>query len=131
MHRKFGLGLILAMPLLLSGTPVLGGDGISLNIVNDGTQDILVTVYDTSLGPNAVVLAHARVNGFTTIPLSVSLDANGMANVSWTAVTADANDRKCGHAERVGLADSSSVTVRADGECKASEPAVMPAALVR
>jgi len=109
MNRKFGLAVLAsAIPILLLGSAALGGEGIQVSIKNDGTDDILVTVYDMTLGPNAVVLSHARVNGFTTIPLSVAPDATGRANVSWTAVTADANGRKCGHADQLGLGDSAS-----------------------
>jgi hypothetical protein len=124
MNRKLALGILAsAIPLLLLGSAALGGEGIQVSIKNDGTDDILVTVYDMTRGPNAAVISHARINGFTTIPLSVTPDASGHANVSWTAVTADANGRKCGHADRVGLSDSASVTVRADSNCPASQPA--------
>jgi hypothetical protein len=123
MNRNYVLSLFAAaLPLAFLATPALSGDGVSLNITNDGTDDILVTVYDTTLGPNAVVLSHTRINGFTTIPLSVAPDASGRANISWTAVSADANDRKCGHADNIGLGDSASVSVRADSTCGASQP---------
>jgi hypothetical protein len=118
MQRKLLTSLCFAaVPLALLATPAFSADGVSLNITNDGTDDIVVTVYDTTLGPKAVVLAHARINGFTTIPLSVAADDTGRANISWTAVTADKNDRKCGHADNIGLGDSSAVTVRADSDC--------------
>jgi hypothetical protein len=128
MNRKLGLAVLAsAIPLLLLGSVALGGEGIQVSIKNDGTDDILVTVYDTTVGPNAVVLSHARINGFTTIPLSVVPDATGRANLSWTAVTADANGRKCGHADHVGLRDAASVTVHADSTCPASQPAAKTA----
>jgi hypothetical protein len=123
MNRKLGLAVLAgAIPLLLLGSAALGGEGIQVSITNDGTDDILVTVYDMTVGPNAVVLSHARINGFTTVPLSVAPDATGHANVSWTAVTTDPNGRKCGHADHLGLSDSASVTVRADSNCPASRP---------
>jgi len=118
MHRKIGKALWFGMaPLLLVGATALSGEGVAVNITNDGTDDIVVTVYDTTVGPNAVVLAHARINGFTTIPVSLSPDAKGRANLSWTAITADSTDRKCGHEDNTGLGDSSSVTVHADLDC--------------
>jgi hypothetical protein len=106
-----------AAALLLIGTTALGGEGVDVTITNDGTDDIVVTVYDMAIGPNAVVLAHARINGFTSVPLSVSPDANGRADLSWTAISVDANSRKCGHADNVGLGNSGSLTVHADAEC--------------
>ena len=56
----------------------------------------LLLVSDTSTQPNAVVLAHERINGFTRIPISLSADERGRGNVAWTAVTADSNSRRCG-----------------------------------
>ena len=101
----------------LAAATALGGEGVAVNITNDGTEDILVTVYDMTIGPTAVVLAHARINGFTTVPVSVAPDANGLANLLWTAISADATARKCGHADSLGLSDSSSLTVHADSHC--------------
>lgn len=104
-------------PLLLVGTTAMGGDGVSVTVTNDSVDPIVVTVYDTSVSPSAVVLSHARINGFTSIPVSVMPDATGRANVSWTAVSTDANERRCGHEEGVALGDSSSLTVHADSSC--------------
>src|SRR5579859_5619519 len=107
MNRKLGLaGLASAISFPLFGGAAWGGAGVQVNIKNDGIDDILVTVYDTTIGPDAVILPRARISGFTTVPLSVAPDATGHANVSWTAVTADPNGRKCGHADHTGLVDS-------------------------
>jgi hypothetical protein len=123
MNRNWLLSFsVAALPLMFLAGPARSGDGVALNIINDGTDDILVTVYDTTLGPNAVVLSHTRINGFTTIPLTVAPDESGRANISWNAVSADANDRKCGHADSIGLGDSATVSVRADSVCGASQP---------
>jgi hypothetical protein len=112
-------GLLLSsIPLvLMSGAAVGGLNGIDVTITNDGTEDVVVTVYDTSTQPNSVVLSHERINGFTRIPVSLSPDESGRGNIAWTAVTADANSRKCGHANTQGLTDSASVHVHADTEC--------------
>lgn len=106
------------LPLLLASKAALGGlNGIDLKITNDGTEDIVVTVYDTSTEPNSVVLSHERINGFTSVPISLAADAAGRANLSWTAITADSNARKCGHESKAGLIDSASVSVHADSAC--------------
>jgi hypothetical protein len=121
MHGKHGLALLLSVtPLMLLSTPALS-DGVAVNITNDGTEDIVVTVYDMSLGPKAVILSQ-RVNGFTTIPVNVSQDAHGRANLAWTAVTVDPHNRKCGHADRMDLGKSASVNVHADADCGVSQP---------
>jgi hypothetical protein len=117
MQRKIGKTLLLSLiPLLLVGANAVG-DGVAVKITNDSTEDIVVTVYDMTIGPNAVVLAHARINGFTAVPVSVAPDGSGRANLSWTAITADATARKCGHEDSVVLPDSSSLTVHADANC--------------
>jgi hypothetical protein len=113
-------GLILsAIPLLLVSAAAVGGlNGVDVIISNDGTEDVLVTVYDTSTQPSSVVLSHERINGFTRIPVSLAPDDSGLANIAWTAVTVDPNGRRCGHANTQGLTDSASVQVHADSECE-------------
>ncbi len=102
------------LPLLLAGT-ALGGDGVDVKITNDGTEDVVVTVYD--MNTQRIVLANARINGFTSVPISVLGDARGKANVSWTATSTDAE--RCGHAETHGLGNAASVNVHADSSCGA------------
>jgi hypothetical protein len=118
----FHKGLILScLPLLLLSSTAIGGlNGIDVTIANDGTEDVVVTVYDTSTQPNGVILSHERINGFTKIPVSLAADDSGRANLAWTAVTVDPRSRKCGHATTGGLTDSASVIVRADAECGSS-----------
>ena len=112
--------LLFAAPLLLAATTAFGGDGVDVTITNDSTEDLVVTLYDESIGPNAVVLAHAHISGFTSIPVSVSPDASGHASVSWTATTTDSNFRRCGHQDAVQLGDSGSLTVHADSSCSSN-----------
>jgi hypothetical protein len=50
-------------------------------------------------------------------PISATTDAAGLANVSWTAVAVDAQDRHCGRGVRRGLSDGANVNVHADSEC--------------
>jgi hypothetical protein len=122
MRLKYGLAFILgAAPLFLLSARAFS-DNVPVNITNDGTEAILVTVYDVSVQPRAVVVSSQRVNGFSTIPVNVPSDSRGRANIAWTAVTVDPENRKCGHAVRQNLADSSAVTVHANDECAARPP---------
>jgi hypothetical protein len=110
--------LLTSIPLLLVSAAAVGGlNGVDVTISNDGTEDVLVTVYDTTTQPTNVVLSQ-RINGFTRIPVSLAPDDTGRANIAWTAVTVDPNSRKCGHANKQGLTDSTSVLVHADSECE-------------
>jgi hypothetical protein len=118
MRSNVKLALILAPLLLLAGM-ALGGEGVQVNITNDGTQDIIVTVYDMNTRPRGILLQNERINGFTSAPISAVADAEGHANLAWTATTADDTSRKCGHDETLGLGNDSSVHVHADGSCGA------------
>jgi len=110
--------LILGLPLLMIGT-ALGGEGVQVRITNDGTQDIVVTVYDMNANPRAILLQNARINGFTSVPLSAIADATGRANIAWTATSADPVSAKCGHADTLGVRNDSTVNVHADSSCEA------------
>jgi hypothetical protein len=105
------------LPLLLAGS-VLADEGVDVKITNDGTEDIVVTVYDMNTKPSRVVLINARINGFTSVPISVVADAAGKANVSWTATSTDPTFPKCGHAA-VMVDNAGSVSVHADSTCSA------------
>jgi hypothetical protein len=116
MNGHLKSALIVALPLLMIGT-ALGGEGVQVKITNDGTQDIVVTVYDMSAKPRAILLQNARINGFTSVPISAIADATGHANLSWTATSADATSAKCGRDDTLGLRNDSAVNVHADSSC--------------
>jgi hypothetical protein len=118
MRGIFKAAWILALPLLMIGT-ALSGEGVQVKITNDGTQDIVVTVYDMNAKPQRILLQNARINGFTSVPVSAIADATGRANLSWTATSADAASKKCGHDDTLGLSDDSAVSVHADSRCNA------------
>src|ERR1700723_4516992 len=101
MSGRIKTALILALPLLMIGT-ALGGEGLQVKITNDGTQDIVVTVYDMNAQPRAILLQNARINGFTSVPVSAIGDAAGRANLSWTATSTDAASPRCGHDNTLG-----------------------------
>ena len=116
MNGHIKTALILALPLLMIGT-ALGGEGLQVKITNDGTQDIVVTVYDMNANPRAILLQNARINGFTSVPVSAIADATGHANLSWTATSTDGTSAKCGHDDTSGLRNESAVNVHADSSC--------------
>lgn len=114
--RIVAASIITAIPVLLTGT-ALGGEGVQVKITNDGTQDIVVTVYDMNTRPERVVLENARINGFTSVPINAIGDATGRANLSWTATSTDSTSRKCGHDDTVSVNNDGSVSVHAESSC--------------
>src|ERR1700749_4600833 len=115
---KAGTITILALVFLATGT-AFGGEGVQVKITNDGTQDIVVTVYDMNAQPRRILLQNAHINGFTSVPVSAIAGASGRANLSWSATSTDATSMKCGHDETFGLGDDSAVSVHADSDCSA------------
>jgi hypothetical protein len=118
MRRNIKAVLILGLPLLMAGT-AFGGEGVQVKITNDGTQDIVVTVYDMNANPQRILLQNARINGFTSVPISAIADATGHANLSWTATSTDSTSKLCGHADTLGISDASAVSVQAQSSCGA------------
>jgi hypothetical protein len=117
-HGIVKVAMILAIPLLTAGA-ALGGEGVQVKITNDGTQDIVVTVYDMNIHPRRVLLQNARINGFTSVPVFAIADSTGRANLAWTATSADQTASKCGHAATQGIGNDAAITVHADSSCRA------------
>jgi hypothetical protein len=109
--------------LVLAALPLVGaafgGEGVQVRITNDGTQDVVVTVYDMNAQPQRILLQNARINGFTSVPVSAIGDAAGRANLSWTATSTDAASPKCGHDSTTGVSNDAAVNVHADSSCSA------------
>src|ERR1700733_4607637 len=115
MRINIKAALLVGCSLVFVGT-ALSGEGVEVKITNDGTEDIVVTVYDMNTSPERVVLANAHINGFTSVPITLTADANGKASLSWTAPSADAAFPKCGHADAV-VSGEAPVNVHADSSC--------------
>lgn len=67
LHKAAVMGV---MPLVLFAATSLGGEGSDLQITNDGTENIFITVYDANTAPPTAVMQNPRIGGFTTVPVS-------------------------------------------------------------
>jgi hypothetical protein len=116
--------VILGLLLTLTGVTALGDDLVSLKISNDGTDDILVTVYDMNAEPPGAVIVRQRISGFAWIPVSVTTGRAGFGHIRWTATSAVPGQRRCGQRDTRGLGNDDSVSVFADSPCiaRASRP---------
>lgn len=92
-------------------------DLIPIKVTNDNTENIYVSLYDMNTTPPSRLLAHELINGFASVPISVSADSSGNAHVYWTAVTADPTMRKCGRKDKPRLSSDASVHVYAKSDC--------------
>ena len=115
----FGLLLTLS-----AGATAIGDDMVAIKINNDGTDDILVTVYDMNAEPPGAVIVRQRISGFAWIPVSATAGRAGFGHVRWTATSTDAGLHRCGRRDTRGLVQDDSVPVFADSPCggQASSP---------
>src|ERR1700688_4829711 len=104
---------------LSAGATAIGDDMVAIKISNDGTDDILVTVYDMNAEPPGTVVIRQRISGFAWIPLSVTAGRAGFGHVRWTATSAVAGLHRCGRHDTRGLERDDSVPVFADSPCGA------------
>ena len=119
--NRVSCGLALAS-MLIGGPCALAADTVAITIINDHTDDVLVTVYDMNTQPHSKLLDGQRINGFASVPMSVAADAAGTGHVSWSAVTADPDVRQCGHKDKAALANNDSVHVFAKSKCPVQAP---------
>ena len=117
MRRRVMAALLACFALHVGGV-ALGGEGVQVKIMNDGTEDVVVTVYDMNTQPQRVVLTNAHINGFTSVSVSLVGDESGRAKLSWTATSTDGVNRKCGHAS-ASAGNDDTVNVHADSICGA------------
>ncbi len=107
--------VVIGATLVAMGGAASAQDGIKLRITNDGIADIFVTVYDANV--HRPIIEHQRLNGFAQLPITASADAKGLANISWTAISVDDNDRHCGRGHSTNLENAATVNVHADSSC--------------
>jgi hypothetical protein len=105
--------------LLLGGASVLAGAGMTININNNTTRKLLVTVYDLNTNPAQQVLASESINGFASVSVSIAADESGQGHLAWTATTVDPDTRMCDHRDMSKLNDGDTVHVYANSECAA------------
>jgi hypothetical protein len=119
MHKLLQAAVIPVLLLFLAGTAGADGDSVAIRLNNDGTDDVLVTVYDMNADPPGAVIVRQRINGFAWIPISVTAGAGGTGHIRWTATSALPGQHLCGHEGSRGLANDASVRVFADSQCAA------------
>ena len=102
---------------MLAGASVFAGSGLTVNINNDSTDTILVSVYDLNANGQQRVLSNEVINGNASVAVPIATDDQGQGHVSWRARTSDNDMRMCGRGDTGNLNDGDTVSVHADTEC--------------
>jgi hypothetical protein len=110
-------GILTAILLSLASAPVFGDGGLLITLNNDSSDSILVTVVDQSLAPPRMAVSRTPIYGNASITVSIAADSSGHGHLSWTAMTADRDQRMCGHNDKADLNDGDTVNVHADSDC--------------
>jgi hypothetical protein len=121
MHTMTSVVSVLGLVLLSAFGGAEADEMLPITIVNNNTNDVIVTVRDLNTLAHTKVLVGQRINGFASIPVSITAGADGTGHVRWTATTAG-DDAKCGARERARLGGNNSVHVYAKSACPVRAP---------
>ena len=103
--------------LIVMSASAFGGDGLSITINNNTTENLLVTVYDLNASPAVRVLSDQTINGFASLSVTIVADDSGQGHLSWTARTGGQDMRRCGRLDNPNLNDGDTVNVYTDSDC--------------
>ena len=81
MHTPTSVACILGLVLLSAFGAAHADEMLPITIVNDNTNDVIVTVRDLNTLAHTKVLVGQRINGFASIPVSIMAGADGTAGV--------------------------------------------------
>jgi hypothetical protein len=99
----------------MGGTSDVRAQGLMITIKNDTSDNLYVTAYDRNT--NQMVLASRAIYGSASLTITISADASGQGNLSWTARTIDQDMHMCGQNDKPNLNDGDTVQVHADYDC--------------
>ncbi|MGA8574278.1 MAG: hypothetical protein WB609_01145 [Candidatus Cybelea sp.] len=72
---------------------------IQIQVLNDDTDDALVTMVDNNTSPANTVLNNQRINGGQNVAnIAIQEDGSGNGNVSWTSTSIDGTASNTGTA---------------------------------
>ena len=103
----------------LASTPAPAAGSVTVHVLNDGVNNLIVNLYDRNLGRKTPVLSGQVINGNASIAITISANASGQGHLSWTATTVDTDMRRCGHHDDPALNDGDTVRVHATSRCHA------------
>jgi hypothetical protein len=105
--------------LALAPSPATAGGSVTVHILNDTVDSLIVSLYDRNLGRRQPVLSGQVINGNGSISITINANASGQGHLSWTATTVDTDMRRCGRHDNPGLNDGDTVRVYASARCPA------------
>lgn len=111
------LAAIASFLLVSASVAVFAQDAFMITVLNDTTDNLLVTVYDESTSPPQVVISRRPLYGNASISVLVGEDSSGRGHLYWSAISLDSDMRMCGHHDSPNLNDGDTVKVYVDSDC--------------
>jgi hypothetical protein len=109
--------LLLVLVVAVQVRAALGDGTLTIHVVNDTIDNLVVSLYDRNSGQNQAVLSGQVLYSNASVVTQISADASGQGHVYWTAMTKDRDMRHCGHRAERGINDGDTIHVRAEGPC--------------
>ena len=106
-----------AVALIGAAGVAIAGDGMSIRVLNDSPDNLIVTLVDRSVQPPQTVLSGEVINGNASISASIGTDASGHGRLSWTATTVDRDMRRCGSRVKRSVEEGATIHVSANHRC--------------
>ncbi len=103
--------------IVTAGGSALADGNVGVRVLNDTTDNLIVTVYDLNAQPPQPVLSGEIINGNASISISITADSSGRGRVTWNATTVDRDMRKCAHRNRRTISDGGTIRVFANRRC--------------
>ena len=113
---KAAIILGISLALLASGS-ASACDTVQLRLYNDGSDSIVVTVWDLNARSAGPAVISERIDGFAWIPMLVNAGADGNGHIVWSARSDDETFLRCGRRDMDGLGEDESVRIFVDSRC--------------
>ncbi|HEY0747563.1 MAG TPA: hypothetical protein VGD63_12740 [Steroidobacteraceae bacterium] len=106
----------ISLTLLASGS-ASAGDTVQLRLYNDGSDSLVVTVWDVNARFPGPAVVTERIDGFAWIPVMVNAGVDGNGHIVWTARSGEDAFLRCGRRDLGSLGEDNSVRVFTDSNC--------------
>ena len=107
----------ICVAFFLGSTAVLSDGGLKITLLNDSSDNVLVSAYDRGIQPPQLLVSDREIYGNASMTVSIAAGRQGRGHLSWTAVTVDRDMLMCGQDDNPHLNDGDMVKVHADADC--------------
>jgi hypothetical protein len=116
-YRLFSRLTLAGLVVVCARTSAQPGGSLTIQLQNDTTDNLVVTVYDRTLPQHQMILSGQTLYGNASQALTIGANSSGQGHVYWTAMTTDPDMRQCGRKDKSGINDGETIHVSASNDC--------------